>query len=141
MYYTMKQFAEMFHTTEHTLRYYTDMGLLPCERDGSNRRVFNDDSMNWMQGITCLKGCGASIEDIKEYCELCKLPESEDTLKARYAIILRSREQSYERLEEAKKTVEYMEHKVKHYEDILAGLIPDDSNPAKWTGETRPKQH
>lgn len=141
MYYTMKQFAEMFHTTEHTLRYYTDMGLLPCERDGSNRRVFNDESINWMQGITCLKGCGASIEDIKEYCELCKLPESEDTLKARYAIILRSREQSYERLEEAKKTVEYMEHKVKHYEDILTGLIPDDSNPAKWTGETRPKQH
>lgn len=141
MYYTMKQFAEMFHTTEHTLRYYTDMGLLPCERDGGNRRVFNDDSMNWMQGITCLKGCGASIEDIKEYCELCKLPESEDTLKARYVIILRSREQSYERLEEAKKIVEYMEHKVKHYEDILTGLIPDDSNPAKWTGETRPKQH
>ena len=131
----------MFNTTEHTLRYYTDMGLLPCERDGSNRRVFNDESINWMQGITCLKGCGASIEDIKEYCELCKLPESKDTLKARYAIILRSREQSYERLEEAKKTVEYMEHKAKHYEDILAGLIPDDSNPAKWTGKTRPKQH
>lgn len=141
MYYTMKQFAEMFHTTEHTLRYYTDMGLLPCERDGGNRRVFNDESINWMQGITCLKGCGASIEDIKEYCELCKLPESEDTLKARYAIILRSREQSYKRLEEAKKAVEYMEHKVKHYEDILAGLIPDDSNPAKWSEETRPQQH
>ena len=103
MYYTIKQFSEMFNTTEHTLRYYTDMGLLPCERDGGNRRVFNDESINWMQGITCLKGCGASIEDIKEYCELCKLPESEDTLKARYAIILRSREQSYKRLEEAKK--------------------------------------
>lgn len=141
MYYTIKQFSEMFNTTEHTLRYYTDMGLLPCERDGGNRRVFNDESINWMQGITCLKGCGASIEDIKEYCELCKLPESEDTLKARYAIILRSREQSYKRLEEAKKTVEYMEHKVKHYEDILAGLIPDDSNPAKWSEETRPQQH
>lgn len=141
MYYTIKQFSEIFNTTEHTLRYYTDMGLLPCERDGGNRRVFNDESINWMQGITCLKGCGASIEDIKEYCELCKLPESEDTLKARYAIILRSREQSYKRLEEAKKTVEYMEHKVKHYEDILAGLIPDDSNPAKWSEETRPQQH
>ncbi len=141
MYYTIKQFAQMFNTTEHTIRYYTDIGLVPCQRDGGNRRVFDEESVNWMQGVTCLKGCGASIEDIKEYCELCKLPESEDTLKARYAIILRSRKQSYDRLEEVKKTVEYMEHKVKHYEDILAGLIPDDSNPAKWTEETRPKQH
>ncbi|MCD8006624.1 MAG: MerR family transcriptional regulator, partial [Oscillospiraceae bacterium] len=24
----------MFHTTEHTIRYYTDINLLPCHRDG-----------------------------------------------------------------------------------------------------------
>ncbi|MGN0407799.1 MAG: MerR family transcriptional regulator, partial [Bacteroides sp.] len=89
MYYTIKQFAEMFHTTEHTIRYYTDIGLLPCQRDGSNRRVFNEDSVNWMQGITCLKGCGASIEDVKEYCRLCLLEENEENLKARYHIILK----------------------------------------------------
>ena len=47
--YTMKQFAEMFQTTEHTLRYYTDIGLLPCKRDSGNRRVFDDASANWMQ--------------------------------------------------------------------------------------------
>ncbi len=74
MYYTIKQMAQMFDVTEHTLRYYTDQGLLPCERDGGNRRVFNDESINWMQGIKCLKGCGASIEDIREYCRLRLLP-------------------------------------------------------------------
>lgn len=68
MYYTMKQMAELFGVTEHTLRYYTDEGLLPCRRDGGNRRVFNEESVNWMQGILCLKGCGASIEDIRAYC-------------------------------------------------------------------------
>ncbi|HIT05820.1 MAG TPA: MerR family transcriptional regulator [Candidatus Scybalocola faecipullorum] len=30
MIYTLKQFAEMFNTTEHTIRYYTDINLLPC---------------------------------------------------------------------------------------------------------------
>ena len=60
MYYTIRQMAEMFEVTEHTLRFYTDKGLLPCERDGGNRRVFNEESVNWMQGIQCLKGCGAS---------------------------------------------------------------------------------
>lgn len=141
MYYTIKQFAEMFHTTEHTIRYYTDINLLPCQRDRGNRRVFNEESINWMQGITCLKGCGASIEDIKEYCDLCRLPESEENLRARYQIILRSREQAYKRVEEAKATAKYMDEKVKHYEDILAGLAPDDTNPNSWTEETRPQQH
>lgn len=61
MYYTIKQFAEMFHITEHTVRYYTDIELLPCKRDSANHRIFDEESVNWMQGITCLKRCGASV--------------------------------------------------------------------------------
>ena len=115
MIYTLKQFAEMFQVTEHTIRYYTDIHLLPCQRDSGNRRIFNEESINWMQGISCLKGCGASIEDIKEYCELCRLPESGETLYARYQIILRQRGQAYKRIEEAKAAAAYMDEKVKHY--------------------------
>lgn len=106
-YYTIRQMAEMFNVTEHTLRFYTDKGLLPCERDGGNRCVFNEESVNWMQGIMCLKGCGASIEDIGEYCRLCLLEESEENLRARYAIILKQRDEAYARLAEAKATVKY----------------------------------
>ena len=138
MYYMIKQMAQMFDVTEHTLRYYTDLGLLPCERDGGNRRVFNEESINWMQGIKCLKGCGASMEDIKEYCRLCLLEESEEHLRARYRIILKQREEAYKRMEEAKATAKYMEEKAAHYEAILAGLAPDDTNPRNWTAETRP---
>ena len=141
MTYTLKQFAEMFHTTEHTIRYYTDINLLPCQRDQGNRRIFNEESVNWMQGIACLKGCGASIADMKEYCDLCRLPESRETLYARYQIILRQREQAYQRIEEAKATAAYMDEKVQHYEQILSGLIPDDSNPEHWTETTRPEKH
>lgn len=138
MYYTIKQMAQMFDVTEHTLRYYTDLGLLPCERDGGNRRVFNEESINWMQGIKCLKGCGASMEDIKEYCRLCLLEESAEHLRARYRIILKQREEAYKRMEEVKATAKYMDEKVAHYEAILAGLAPDDTNPRNWTAETRP---
>ena len=141
MIYTLKQFAEMFQVTEHAIRYYTDINLLPCQRDSGNRRIFNEESVNWMQGISCLKGCGASIEDIREYCDLCRLPESEETLYARYQIILRQREQVYKRIEEAKATAAYMDGKVKHYQQILSGSIPDDSNPEHWTDGTRPERH
>lgn len=130
--------AAKFGVTEHTLRFYTDRGLLPCERDAGNRRVFTEESVNWMQGIVCLKGCGASIEDIREYCRLCLLDETEENLRARFAIILKQREAAYGRLREAEATVRYMDEKVAHYEAILAGAAPDDSNPRDWTPDTRP---
>ena len=129
----------MFGVTEHILRFYTGKGLLPCARDGSNRRVFDEESVNWMQGIKCLKGCGASIEDIQKYCRLCLLEESKENLRARYEIILKQRAAAYQRLEEAKATVKYMDGKVAHYEAILAGLAPDDTNPQNWTAENRPR--
>ena len=141
MYYTIRQMAQMFGVTEHTLRFYTDQGLLPCTGDSGNRRVFDEESVNWMQGIACLKGCGASIADMKEYCDLCRLPESRETLYARYQIILRQRERAYQRIEEAKATAAYMDEKVQHYEQILSGLLPDDSNPEHWTEATRPEKH
>ena len=141
MQYTIKQFAQRFSVSEHTVRYYTDIGLLPCKRDSGNRRVFDDESANWMQGICCLKGCGVSIDDIMEYCRLCLLPQSEDTLKARYRIILKQRSEAYKRLSEAQATVSYIENKVRHYEDILSGALPDDTNPQKWTESTKPQIH
>lgn len=141
MYLTIKQFSEKFNISEHTIRYYTDIGLLPCKRGSANRRIFDEESENWMQGIICLKGCGASIEDIKEYCRLCLLEENEENLKARYQIILKQRKQAHKRVEEAKATAQYMDDKVKHYEDILAGLIPDDTNPKTWTKENKPNNH
>lgn len=139
--YTLKAFAEMFHVSEHTLRYYTDIGLLPCQRDKRNRRIFDEESMDWMQGIQCLKGCGASIEDIRQYCSLCRQPASRETLEARYQIILAQRQKAYLRIEEAKKIASYMDEKVEHYQNILAGTIADDSNPATWTKDTRPEKH
>ncbi len=137
----MKEFAKKFNVSEHTLRYYTDIGLLPCKRDSGNRRVFDSESENWMQGIICLKGCGASIDDIKEYCRLCLLEENEENLQARYQIIVKQREQAYKRVKEALATAKYMDEKVKHYEKILEGIIPDDSNPKTWSEYFKPDNH
>ena len=109
MNYTIRQMEEMFGVSAHTLRFYTDKGLLPCKRDGGNRRVFDEESVNLMQGIQCLKGCGASIEDIQAYCRLYLAEESEENLRARYAMILKQREEAYRRLEEAKAAVSYSE--------------------------------
>lgn len=132
MTYTVKEFAEMFHTTEHTVRYYTDIGLLPCKRDGGNHRIFDETAVNWMKGITCLKNCGMPMKDIKRYFDLCQLEESEENLLARYRIIARQHDAAHKKVAEAKATADYIDHKLKHYEEILAGRIPDNTNPANW---------
>lgn len=128
MYYTMKQVAQMSGLSEHTLRYYTDQNLIPCQRDGANRRVFDDESLNWLQGVKCLRGCGVSIGDIKLYCDMCR--EGDGALQKRYEFMLQQRELAFQRLKEAQEVADYMEHKVAHYEDIMAGKIADDANPA-----------
>ncbi len=130
--YTIKQFAKKFNTTEHTIRYYTDIQLLPCRRDERNRRIFDEESVNWMQGITYLKKCGAPLKDIKRYCHLCRLEGSEENLRARYQIILDQRDKAHKKAAEANATAAFMDQKVKHYEDILSGRIPDDTNPSTW---------
>ena len=104
-----------------------------------NRRVLNEEPVNWMQGIECLEGCGASIGDIEENCCPCPLEEPEENLRVRYEIILKRREEAYKRVEEAKAAARYMDDKVAHYEAVLAGLEPDDTNPRHWTSENRPQ--
>lgn len=130
MQYTVKEMAKQMGLTEHTLRFYTDQGLLPCNRDKNNRRIFDEDSINWLEGIKCLRKCGVSIEDIKEYSDLC-ISDTPNGLQKRYAFMLKQSEIAMERLKEAQELAAYMIHKVKHYEDILSGKITDDTNPAK----------
>lgn len=132
MTYTVKEFANMFHATEHTVRYYTDIGLLPCRRDSGNHRMFDEPAVNWMRAITYLKSCGMPIREIKRYFDLCQMEESEENLRARYEIIAKQREAAHKKAAEAKAAADYMDHKAKHYEEILAGRIPDDTNPINW---------
>lgn len=97
MTYTVKEFANMFHATEHTVRYYTDIGLLPCRRDSGNHRMFDEPAVNWMRAITYLKSCGMPIREIKRYFDLCQMEESEENLRARYEIIAKQREAAHKK--------------------------------------------
>ena len=76
--------------------------------------------------------CGLGV-----YCRLCLAEESEENLRARYA--MKQREEAYKRVEEAKATAKYMDDKAAHYAAILAGPAPDDTNPKNWTAANRPK--
>jgi len=130
--YTVKEAASILEMSEHTIRYYTDYGLIPSlTRDKNKQRLFNQESMNWLKGIKILKECGMTIKEIKSYVSLSL--QGDSTIEKRYQIFLNLKEIAYSQLEEAKDRVNFLENKVKHYEDIVSEKIADDTNPKKWS--------
>jgi DNA-binding transcriptional MerR regulator len=70
--YTVKEAAQITCLTEHAVRFYTDKGLVPSlKRNEHNIRLFDEESINWLHGVKCLKQSGMPIEAIKRYLDLC----------------------------------------------------------------------
>lgn len=130
--YTVKEIAKRLNMTEHTVRYYTDMGLVPTlKRDKNGNRLFDEDSENWLIGIKNLRGSGMSIQAIKEYVDLCL--EGESTLEMRYKIIIDQKKKVEDQLKEINERYQYIDNKQKWYLDIMNHRIPDNSNPGTWS--------
>ena len=41
------------------------------KRDRLNRRIFDEHDIAWIKSLSCLKNCGMSIQEMKEYTKLC----------------------------------------------------------------------
>lgn len=129
--YTVKEAAKMLDLSEHTVRYYTDRGLVPnLKRDHNNNRLFDEEAINWLKGAKRLKQCGMSLDDIKAYIDLCL--EGDATIQQRYEIIKKQRDATLVQLEVAKERAQFMSNKFNHYQEIVKRLVPDDMNPIKW---------
>jgi DNA-binding transcriptional MerR regulator len=129
--FTVKEAAQITGLTEHAIRFYTDKGLVPSiQRSSNNIRMFDEESINWLHGIKCLKQSGMPIEVIKRYVDLCLGGNA--TLEQRYSIMKEHKEEALVKLEEAKRHVAHLEQKIALYESILEQGIPDTTNPANW---------
>ena len=116
--------------SEHTIRYYTDVGLVPhLQRDKNNRRLFDDESLEWLKGIKYLRELGMSIEDIKEYQRLCQ-QDGDNAIAQRLSLIQKQIHVAKQELKNAQMRLEYLQKKEKHEQDIFNHYISDIKNPA-----------
>ena len=70
--FTMKQACEQTQLPYETLKFYCNQGLVPnVKRDKNNRRIFDERDISWIKSLNCLKNCGMSISEMKEYINLC----------------------------------------------------------------------
>lgn len=128
--YTLKQVCQMLDLSEHTIRYYTDQGVVQVQRDHNNRRLFDEQAVDWLRGAKYLRSLGVSIDDIKTFHALC-MQDGDKAIKQRLDILLKQLEKAEEELEIAKKRIDYLHHKIDKEKQILAHQIPDAKNPGK----------
>ncbi len=127
MLYTMMQVCKETGMTYQALKFYCNEGLIPhVKRDKNNRRVFDERDVAWIQSLTCLKKCGMSIQEMKEYLALCLLGES--TIPQRKEMLARKQEALRETVQELQNSIAYIDWKQNFYDEVLSGKRPYESN-------------
>lgn len=125
--YTMMQVCKEANMTYQTLKYYCNEGLVPnVKRDKNNRRIFEERDLKWIKDLICLKKCDMSIQEMKEYLDLCM--QGESTIRQRKEMLTKKRNALLASIEELKGHVEYIDWKQEFYDDVLSGKRPYVSN-------------
>lgn len=112
MAYSIKQLSQLVELSPYTIRYYEKINLLPkAERNESRYRIYNDEDVERLRLIICLKNVGMSLDEIKPYLDL-----KDDELLTDYPDLmetaLKHREKMINQIEELKKVVEIIDHKL-----------------------------
>ena len=125
--YTMKEACTLTNMTYENLKFYCNEGLVPnVKRDSRNYRVFDEHDIKWIQSLNCLKRCGMSIAEMKEYLALCM--DGEGTIPERKMILAEKKEALLQSIAELQRAVAYIDWKQGFYDDVLSGKTAYYSN-------------
>ena len=125
--YSMKEACKLTDMTYETLKFYCNEGLVPnVKRDKRNYRIFDDHDIKWIQSLNCLKNCGMSIAEMKEYLALCLKGES--SIPERKIILNHKKEALLQSIYKLQQAVEYIDWKQNFYDEVLSGKTQYYSN-------------
>lgn len=127
MLYTMMQVCKETNLTYQALKFYCNEGLIPnVQRDKNNRRVFDERTLKWTKDLTCLKKCGMSIQEMKDYLDLCL--QGAETISQRKEMLAKKQEALRVSIKELEDSVAYIDWKQNFYDEVLSGKRPYVSN-------------
>ena len=125
--YTMMQACREANMTYQALKFYCNEGLVPnVKRDGNNRRIFDERDVKWIKDLVCLKKCGMSIQEMKEYLDLCL--QGQATIPQRKEMLTKKQEALRRSIQELEDSMAYIDWKQNFYDEVLAGVRPYISN-------------
>ena len=127
MLYTMMQVCKKTGLTYQTLKFYCNEGLVPnVKRDKNNRRIFDERDVAWLGSLTCLKKCGMSIQEMKDYLALCL--QGESTIPQRKEMLAQKQDALRATIRELQDSIAFIDWKQGFYDEVLAGTRPYESN-------------
>lgn len=119
MNYSIGEVSRMFGLPQSTLRYYDKEGLLPhIQRQGTGIRRFDQQTIEALRVIECLKKSGMEIKDIRQFMIWCG--EGASTYQQRLELFQRRRAEVEQELARLKKTLAMIDFKCWYYTQALA---------------------
>ncbi|WP_129689478.1 MerR family transcriptional regulator [Gottfriedia acidiceleris] len=115
MNYTIGQVAKLNKLTISQLRYYDKQGLLPfLKRAESGDRIFDEDSLKFIDMILCLKNTGMPIKKIKQFVDWSM--NGEVTLLERLELMKQQEKKVLEQIKETEENLMKIQRKIAKYE-------------------------
>ncbi len=101
--------------SEHTLRFYEKMGLMPdVAKRGGGIRDYCDRDIDRLGIIECLKKTGMSLTDIKTFIDWCAMGDK--TIQQRYDMFINRRAAVMAQMAEIQKMLKIIDYKIKYYD-------------------------
>lgn len=118
--YSMKETCEKVGMSYQTLKFYCNQGLIPnVKRDKNNYRVFDDNNINWIKSLSCLKKCGMGIDEMKSYLQLCL--QGQSTIPERKVMLETKKKDLELKKKEIEDCLSFINWKQDFYSDVISG--------------------
>ncbi|MET9568050.1 MerR family transcriptional regulator [Streptomyces virginiae] len=112
--YTISEVAARTGLSQHTLRWYERIGLMPhVDRSHSGQRRFTDQDLDWLGFVGKLRATGMSVADMVRYAELVR--EGEHTRGERRELLERTRREVRARITELTDALAVLDYKIDMY--------------------------
>ncbi|WP_030761298.1 MerR family transcriptional regulator [Streptomyces sp. NRRL F-2664] len=112
--YTISEVAARTGLSQHTLRWYERIGLMPhVDRSHSGQRRFTDRDLDWLGFVGKLRATGMSVADMVRYAELVR--EGPHTVGERRALLERTRCEVQTRITELTDALAVLDYKIGMY--------------------------
>ena len=117
---SMKQACAATGMSYEALKFYCNEGLVPnVKRAENNYRVFDEHVVYWIRSLACLKRCGMSLQEMKEYLALCL--QGQSTIPERMELLQKYKQNIHERMAELQSSLDFIAWKENFYRDVLDG--------------------
>ena len=114
---TIGEFSEKTGISCSALRYYEEKGLIRVKRDFGNRRIFDENDIEWVKFLQRLKNTGMQLKDMKQYSDLRY--QGDETMQERLLLLQRHRRFVDEKMKLWKEYSDNLDEKIRWYQGKL----------------------